>query len=54
MPQLDPAPWFATLVFAWVIFMTLIPTKVLAHEYPNDPLAIAAEKTKTHSWNWQW
>nr|YP_009516312.1 ATP synthase F0 subunit 8 [Hyporhamphus quoyi]AYD91080.1 ATP synthase F0 subunit 8 [Hyporhamphus quoyi] len=37
MPQLNPAPWFAILVFSWLIFLTVIPPKVLAHSFPNEP-----------------
>nr|YP_010956319.1 ATP synthase F0 subunit 8 [Astronesthes nigroides]WMY89412.1 ATP synthase F0 subunit 8 [Astronesthes nigroides] len=53
MPQLNPAPWFAILVFSWLIFLTVIPPKVLAHTFPNEP-TIDTEQTKTESWNWPW
>nr|WNH21742.1 ATP synthase F0 subunit 8 [Stathmonotus stahli] len=54
MPQLNPAPWFAILVFSWLVFVTILPPKILAHLYPNEPSAIAADKTKTDPWNWRW
>nr|YP_009178220.1 ATP synthase F0 subunit 8 [Ecsenius bicolor]AJW75524.1 ATP synthase F0 subunit 8 [Ecsenius bicolor] len=54
MPQLNPAPWFMILVVTWAVFLTIIPPKVLAHSFPNDPSPVAAEKPKTKSWNWPW
>nr|WNH21768.1 ATP synthase F0 subunit 8 [Gillellus greyae] len=54
MPQLNPAPWFAILVFSWLIFLTIIPPKVLAHQFPNEPASMASEKPKTEAWNWPW
>nr|WUG45899.1 ATP synthase F0 subunit 8 [Neoniphon argenteus] len=54
MPQLNPAPWFLILVFSWFIFLTLIPPKVLAHTFPNEPSAQSAEMPKTKAWNWPW
>nr|WNH23146.1 ATP synthase F0 subunit 8 [Idiacanthus fasciola] len=53
MPQLDPAPWFFILVLSWSIFLIIIPPKVLAHIYPNEP-TIKLEQTKTKIWNWPW
>nr|NP_073668.1 ATP synthase F0 subunit 8 [Polymixia japonica]NP_443506.1 ATP synthase F0 subunit 8 [Polymixia lowei]WMI35330.1 ATP synthase F0 subunit 8 [Polymixia lowei]BAB20737.1 ATPase subunit 8 [Polymixia japonica]BAB70135.1 ATPase subunit 8 [Polymixia lowei] len=54
MPQLNPSPWFAIMVFSWLIFLTVIPPKVLAHNFPNDPALHSTEMTKTDSWNWPW
>nr|AAP75465.1 ATP synthase 8 [Pomacentrus vaiuli]QUJ18500.1 ATP synthase protein 8 [Pomacentrus vaiuli] len=54
MPQLNPAPWFAILVFSWLVFLTVIPPKVLAHTTPNDPTHQSAEKPKTEPWTWPW
>nr|BBG74387.1 ATPase subunits 8 [Astronesthes lucifer] len=53
MPQLNPAPWFLILVFSWLIFLTVIPPKILAHTFPNEPTAFS-EKTKLEPWNWPW
>nr|WNH19830.1 ATP synthase F0 subunit 8 [Stomias danae] len=53
MPQLNPAPWFAILVFTWLVFLIVIPPKVLAHTYPHEP-SLNTEKTKTEPWNWPW
>uniref|UniRef100_A0A6B9INW9 ATP synthase complex subunit 8 n=2 Tax=Sternopygus TaxID=36697 RepID=A0A6B9INW9_9TELE len=54
MPQLNPTPWFAILVFSWLIFLTVLPQKVLKHTFTNEPTALSAEKPKTESWNWPW
>nr|AAP75157.1 ATP synthase 8 [Amphiprion allardi]AAP75159.1 ATP synthase 8 [Amphiprion allardi] len=54
MPQLNPAPWFAILVFSWLVFLTVIPPKVLAHIFSNEPTHQSTEKPKTDSWTWPW
>nr|YP_009685586.1 ATP synthase F0 subunit 8 [Scriptaphyosemion bertholdi]QDT76382.1 ATP synthase F0 subunit 8 [Scriptaphyosemion bertholdi] len=54
MPQLDPAPWFYILVISWLVFITFIPSKVLAHQVHNDPNAQSTEKPMTNPWNWPW
>nr|YP_009092260.1 ATP synthase F0 subunit 8 [Nipponocypris koreanus]AHX80520.1 ATP synthase F0 subunit 8 [Nipponocypris koreanus]ALI15684.1 ATP synthase F0 subunit 8 [Squalidus gracilis majimae] len=54
MPQLNPNPWFAILVFSWIIFLTIIPTKILNHTAPNEPTPMSEEKHKTEPWDWPW
>nr|YP_009453621.1 ATP synthase F0 subunit 8 [Parexocoetus brachypterus]ARX78509.1 ATP synthase F0 subunit 8 [Parexocoetus brachypterus]WMI34888.1 ATP synthase F0 subunit 8 [Parexocoetus brachypterus] len=54
MPQLNPAPWFAILVFSWLIFLTVIPPKVLAHSFPNEPTSQSTKLPKAEPWNWPW
>nr|QUJ18496.1 ATP synthase protein 8 [Pomacentrus sulfureus] len=54
MPQLDPAPWFAILVSSWLIFLTVIPPKILGHTTLNDPAPQSAQKPKTEPWTWPW
>nr|BAS04651.1 ATPase subunit 8 [Cobitis takatsuensis] len=54
MPQLNPAPWFAILLFAWLIFLIIIPTKVLNHVMPNEPTPFSTDEHKTQPWNWPW
>nr|YP_009947203.1 ATP synthase F0 subunit 8 [Sternoptyx diaphana]QOH91616.1 ATP synthase F0 subunit 8 [Sternoptyx diaphana]WNH38354.1 ATP synthase F0 subunit 8 [Sternoptyx diaphana] len=53
MPQLDPGPWFSTLLFSWAVFMAVIPPKVMAYELPYEPV-LDIEKVEVKSWNWQW
>nr|WNH23731.1 ATP synthase F0 subunit 8 [Poromitra crassiceps] len=54
MPQLNPSPWFAILVFSWLIFLVFLPPKVLAHTFPNEPSTQSTESAQTQSWNWPW
>nr|YP_010169223.1 ATP synthase F0 subunit 8 [Sardinella zunasi]QRZ03096.1 ATP synthase F0 subunit 8 [Sardinella zunasi] len=54
MPQLNPAPWFAILVFSWLIFLTVIPPKVMAHNFNNEPTTAGAGKAKPEPWTWPW
>nr|BAG69502.1 ATPase subunit 8 [Pseudetroplus maculatus] len=54
MPQLNPAPWFAILIFAWLVFLTVIPPKVLGHSFPNDPTSQSAHEPLMEPWNWPW
>nr|YP_010360222.1 ATP synthase F0 subunit 8 [Barilius barila]UNQ32306.1 ATP synthase F0 subunit 8 [Barilius barila]UVF28218.1 ATP synthase F0 subunit 8 [Barilius barila] len=54
MPQLNPDPWFFTLALSWVVFLTIVPTKVLAYIQPNEPTLMDADSHKFGSWNWPW
>nr|NP_443337.1 ATP synthase F0 subunit 8 [Percopsis transmontana]UXB58982.1 ATP synthase F0 subunit 8 [Percopsis transmontana]BAB70148.1 ATPase subunit 8 [Percopsis transmontana] len=54
MPQLNPSPWFMVLVFSWLVFLTILPPKIVAHTFPNDPAAQSTETTKTEPWSWPW
>nr|BAI77369.1 ATPase subunit 8 [Malthopsis jordani] len=54
MPQLAPTPWLAILLFTWLIFLIILPPKILAHNLPNEPAPQAATKPKTESWSWPW
>nr|YP_010892883.1 ATP synthase F0 subunit 8 [Philypnodon macrostomus]WJQ22652.1 ATP synthase F0 subunit 8 [Philypnodon macrostomus] len=54
MPQLNPAPWFTILVFSWLVFLMVLPQKVLAHTFPNEPTPQSTKKPAAESWNWPW
>nr|YP_003127124.1 ATP synthase F0 subunit 8 [Toxotes chatareus]BAH97796.1 ATPase subunit 8 [Toxotes chatareus] len=54
MPQLNPAPWFTILIFSWLIFLTVLPPKIMAHSYPNVLTHQNTKKTKTEAWPWPW
>nr|YP_009674069.1 ATP synthase F0 subunit 8 [Uranoscopus cognatus]QDC33614.1 ATP synthase F0 subunit 8 [Uranoscopus cognatus]QDC33627.1 ATP synthase F0 subunit 8 [Uranoscopus cognatus] len=54
MPQLNPSPWFSTLVLSWVVFLVIIPPKILAHAFPNKPAPKNTNETSTFNWNWPW
>nr|QHI42762.1 ATP synthase F0 subunit 8 [Arnoglossus laterna] len=54
MPQLNPAPWFMILAFSWLVFLTVIPAKVLKHTTPNQPLAPSTHTDQKTIWTWPW
>nr|YP_008758489.1 ATP synthase F0 subunit 8 [Somniosus pacificus]YP_009905841.1 ATP synthase F0 subunit 8 [Somniosus microcephalus]AQT26234.1 ATP synthase F0 subunit 8 [Somniosus microcephalus]QLI52397.1 ATP synthase F0 subunit 8 [Somniosus microcephalus]BAO02769.1 ATP synthase F0 subunit 8 [Somniosus pacificus] len=54
MPQLNPHPWFAILMFSWIFFLAILPKKVMTHLFNNEPTTKSAEKPKTEPWNWPW
>nr|YP_010501563.1 ATP synthase F0 subunit 8 [Noturus gyrinus]UXB57981.1 ATP synthase F0 subunit 8 [Noturus gyrinus]WNV27959.1 ATP synthase F0 subunit 8 [Noturus gyrinus] len=54
MPQLNPDQWFMILVFSWLIFLTVIPSKVLKHTFTNEITTLSAEKLKSNTWAWPW
>nr|AAP41275.1 ATPase subunit 8 [Strongylura timucu]AAP41283.1 ATPase subunit 8 [Strongylura notata]AAP41277.1 ATPase subunit 8 [Strongylura timucu]AAP41279.1 ATPase subunit 8 [Strongylura timucu]AAP41281.1 ATPase subunit 8 [Strongylura timucu] len=54
MPQLNPTPWFAILVFTWLVFLTIIPQKIMAHMFPNDLTIQSTKGPKTEPWSWPW
>nr|WNH21339.1 ATP synthase F0 subunit 8 [Tactostoma macropus]BBD49772.1 ATPase subunit 8 [Tactostoma macropus] len=51
MPQLDTSPWLAILLFSWLVFLTLVPLKVMAHIFPNEP-TIDAKQAEAETWDW--
>nr|BAK64130.1 ATPase subunit 8 [Protanguilla palau] len=54
MPQLIPTPWFYILVFSWMVFTAILPTKVMAHKFNNEPNPQTTEKPLPLPWNWSW
>nr|UVN16200.1 ATP synthase F0 subunit 8 [Poeciliopsis monacha] len=54
MPQLNPSPWFAYLLFSWVAFSLIVVPKVLTHTFPESLSPQAKQKSKTEFWNWPW
>nr|YP_006884127.1 ATP synthase F0 subunit 8 [Glossogobius circumspectus]AFU52785.1 ATP synthase F0 subunit 8 [Glossogobius circumspectus]QKX65242.1 ATP synthase F0 subunit 8 [Acanthogobius stigmothonus] len=54
MPQLNPSPWFAILIFSWLVLLTLVVPKVLSHSFPNEPASQSSQAPKTDSWSWPW
>nr|WNH22808.1 ATP synthase F0 subunit 8 [Uroconger syringinus] len=53
MPQLNPTPWFAILIFSWLVFLIIIPTKIMNHKFNNEPNT-QTTKTPLEPWNWPW
>nr|YP_010963362.1 ATP synthase F0 subunit 8 [Psettodes belcheri]WNK75595.1 ATP synthase F0 subunit 8 [Psettodes belcheri] len=54
MPQLDPSPWLAILIFSWLVFLIVIPPKVMAHSFPNEPTPQNTKNLKADNWTWPW
>nr|YP_001491504.1 ATP synthase F0 subunit 8 [Chaetodontoplus septentrionalis]BAF80419.1 ATPase subunit 8 [Chaetodontoplus septentrionalis] len=54
MPQLNPRPWMAILMFTWVVFLTVIPTKIIEHCFPNEQIDSAPMFSEPDTWLWPW
>nr|YP_004347892.1 ATP synthase F0 subunit 8 [Leiodon cutcutia]BAK09877.1 ATPase subunit 8 [Leiodon cutcutia]BCM23403.1 ATP synthase F0 subunit 8 [Leiodon cutcutia] len=54
MPQLNPAPWFSTMLFSWFVFLTFFLPKVVTHIFPNDPATQNTQAFKAGPWTWLW
>nr|YP_002587005.1 ATP synthase F0 subunit 8 [Pseudolabrus eoethinus]ACB12503.1 ATPase subunit 8 [Pseudolabrus eoethinus] len=54
MPQLNPSPWFAILLFSWLVFLIVIPPKVAAYTFPNELTAQSTQTPTTEPWTWPW
>nr|YP_009114948.1 ATP synthase F0 subunit 8 [Goniurosaurus luii]AIZ35726.1 ATP synthase F0 subunit 8 [Goniurosaurus luii] len=53
MPQLNPAPWFTTLLFTWMILLLLLKPKLLQMMYLKTP-KITQSNFKNPMWTWPW
>nr|WPM97869.1 ATP synthase F0 subunit 8 [Argyropelecus hemigymnus] len=54
MPQLNPTPWFAILIFSWFIYLSIMLPKTLAHTFHGKPLhGIYETRTRTRTWYWR-
>nr|WNH20325.1 ATP synthase F0 subunit 8 [Asterorhombus filifer] len=54
MPQLNPAPWFATLLFSWLILLALVLPKILSFTIPADTLPQRSASMVKPTWTWKW
>nr|AAT81534.1 ATP synthase subunit 8 [Notarius bonillai] len=53
MPQLNPTPWLTILLFSWLIFLTVIPPKIMSHTFTNDT-TLSTKNLKSTPWDWLW
>nr|WLV90320.1 ATP synthase F0 subunit 8 [Rhacodactylus sp. KGeiss-2023a] len=53
MPQLNPAPWFLTLMTAWMIIMILLTPKLLKTHFMTEPKLDTNTKIN-QPWTWSW
>nr|YP_002907456.1 ATP synthase F0 subunit 8 [Chitala ornata]BAH58926.1 ATPase subunits 8 [Chitala ornata] len=54
MPQLNPTPWLLMLLFSWLVFLTMIPTKIMQHHFTGDPAPQITKKYTPTPWTWPW
>nr|YP_007890846.1 ATP synthase F0 subunit 8 [Johnius grypotus]AGH27488.1 ATP synthase F0 subunit 8 [Johnius grypotus] len=54
MPQLNPSPWLALMLLSWLTFLIIVPSKVMAHLFPNVPTPRSSEELKMGTWSWPW
>nr|AYN73443.1 ATP synthase F0 subunit 8 [Capito niger] len=54
MPQLNPNPWFLTMIISWFTFSLLIQPKLLSFTPTNNPLNKTPTASKTTPWTWPW
>nr|YP_637105.1 ATP synthase F0 subunit 8 [Podiceps cristatus]QOD97433.1 ATP synthase F0 subunit 8 [Podiceps cristatus]BAE95758.1 ATP synthase F0 subunit 8 [Podiceps cristatus] len=54
MPQLNPGPWFLTMLMTWLTYLMIIQPKLLSFTPINSPSNMPNTTTKTTSWLWPW
>nr|YP_009504821.1 ATP synthase F0 subunit 8 [Bubo bubo]AWM99535.1 ATP synthase F0 subunit 8 [Bubo bubo]QFQ52172.1 ATP synthase F0 subunit 8 [Bubo bubo]QFQ52185.1 ATP synthase F0 subunit 8 [Bubo bubo]QFQ52198.1 ATP synthase F0 subunit 8 [Bubo bubo]QFQ52211.1 ATP synthase F0 subunit 8 [Bubo bubo] len=54
MPQLNPTPWFYTMLATWLTLSLIIQPKLLSFTSTNLPSHKAPAPTKTTPWTWPW
>nr|YP_003457256.1 ATP synthase F0 subunit 8 [Chaunax pictus]BAC23324.1 ATPase subunit 8 [Chaunax penicillatus]BAI77044.1 ATPase subunit 8 [Chaunax pictus] len=54
MPQLNPTPWLYILLLTWLIFLVVLPPKIMAHVFPNMPHLHHIFNFQTNNWYWPW
>nr|AAT74467.1 ATP synthase subunit 8 [Selenidera piperivora] len=54
MPQLNPNPWFFTMLISWLTFSFLIQPKLLSFTQTNSPSNKTLPPIKTTPWTWPW
>nr|AFX69517.1 ATP synthase F0 subunit 8 [Belonesox belizanus] len=54
MPQLNPTPWLAYLLFSWTVFAVLVLPKVTMHAFMENPTPLPKQKANAKPWNWPW
>nr|YP_010147883.1 ATP synthase F0 subunit 8 [Falco subbuteo]QQV68242.1 ATP synthase F0 subunit 8 [Falco subbuteo]QXJ41982.1 ATP synthase F0 subunit 8 [Falco subbuteo]BAE44360.1 F0-ATP synthase subunit 8 [Falco subbuteo subbuteo] len=54
MPQLNPNPWFLTMLATWMIFLLIIQPKLLPFTHTNHPTNKTNTPSKPTPWTWPW
>nr|YP_010485122.1 ATP synthase F0 subunit 8 [Hemidactylus farasani]UVW80903.1 ATP synthase F0 subunit 8 [Hemidactylus farasani] len=53
MPQLHPAPWFMTLLTAWLIILFMMKPTLMHMNHISQPPHQPGPQSK-NSWPWTW
>nr|AYN73584.1 ATP synthase F0 subunit 8 [Phoeniculus purpureus] len=53
MPQLNPSPWFSTMLLSWLTLTLVMQPKLLSFT-PTPVPQSKAMHTKTTPWAWPW
>nr|BCO16598.1 ATPase subunit 8 [Goniurosaurus splendens] len=53
MPQLNPAPWFMTLLVTWLILLMMIKPTMMHTQHPNEPMS-NKPCDMSFTWFWPW
>nr|ASW34698.1 ATP synthase F0 subunit 8 [Quedenfeldtia trachyblepharus]ASW34711.1 ATP synthase F0 subunit 8 [Quedenfeldtia trachyblepharus] len=53
MPQLDPAPWFTTMMMTWLVLSLMLMPKLTRTQLITPSPLHHTTKSKTH-WPWPW
>nr|APO20610.1 ATP synthase subunit 8 [Ninox jacquinoti] len=54
MPQLNPGPWFTTMLISWLVLSMLIQPKLLSFTTTASPSYKTNSHTHTTPWTWPW
>nr|ABD58884.1 ATP synthase F0 subunit 8 [Attagis gayi] len=54
MPQLNPNPWFFTMLMTWLIFTLIIQPKLMSLTQTNTLSNKTTTNIKITPWNWPW
>nr|YP_009948029.1 ATP synthase F0 subunit 8 [Acanthorhynchus tenuirostris]QOH97197.1 ATP synthase F0 subunit 8 [Acanthorhynchus tenuirostris] len=54
MPQLNPNPWFLTMLATWLAYSLIIQPKILAFTTANPPANKKLTTPDTTPWTWPW
>nr|YP_010485148.1 ATP synthase F0 subunit 8 [Hemidactylus ulii]UVW80929.1 ATP synthase F0 subunit 8 [Hemidactylus ulii] len=53
MPQLHPAPWFMTLMTAWLIALLIMKPTLMRTKHTSTPPQQPSPQPKD-TWPWMW
>nr|QHI42637.1 ATP synthase F0 subunit 8 [Athene noctua] len=54
MPQLNPNPWFTTMLISWLVLSMVIQPKLLSFPLTPLPSRKPTPPADTTPWTWPW